>query len=255
MKISGRNALMLSLLLMVAAAQAPAATAATELRVKNGTNTDVEVWWNATNPAANNITVKSGDEKLPVRIPAIFTDAGKGRFVLAPNQIASISRTSGGTILNGTITFNSIPVCPCGGEGQPPCPQLDGFALPKKLVNGVNQAEFALNTGFESIDISCVNGAGSRVEMLVEGGSPAWQNNVTHQPVKEIFNRRVNVAEGKDDNCDLVGVFPFNATDCVQTPHPPCGQPFCFHAVRDCQLDRQGSGGTVTVVIVGFDSL
>ncbi|HEY9719801.1 MAG TPA: hypothetical protein V6C69_20140 [Trichormus sp.] len=257
MKISGLKHFVLASLLLAAVVLAPAASAQTKLAVKNGSNTEVEVWWNGTNPAANNITVKSGNERIPVRIPSIFTDAGKGSFFLAPNQAVIISRTSGGNFLNGTITFNSIPVCPCGGEGQPPCPQLDDFRLPKKLVNGVNQAEFALNapSNFESIDISCVNGADSRIEMLAEGGSPKWQNNVTHQPVSRIVNRRVDVAAHKDENCAEVGVFPFNATDCVQTPSPPCGQPFCFHAVRDCQLDRQGSGGTVSVIIVGFDNL
>ncbi len=237
--------------------RAPQAQAAvTVLKVYNSTSTAVDVWFNSENPFANNINVRQGGHKLPVRIPSIFTRGEKGVFTLPAGQTVTIDRTSGGNVLNGTITFNCIPVCPCGGSGQPPCPQLPGdFPLPTKLVNGVNQCEFALNTGFESVDISCVNGANSNTAMAVEGGTPVWKNNVTNQPVTRIQNGLVDVAKKIDTNCAAVGVFPFNATDCIQTPNPPCGQQFCFHTVRDCQLDRKGSGGTVTVIITGFEVL
>ena len=231
----------------------------TELKVYNSTSTAVEVWWNSENPFANNINVRGtdgGGRKYPVRIPSNFSRGEKGVFTLPAGKTVLIDRSTGGDVLNGTITFNCIPVCPCGGSGQPPCPQLPGdFPLPTKLVNGVNQCEFALNTGFESVDISCVNGANSNTAMAVEGGTPVWKNNVTNQPVTRIQNGLVDVAKKIDTNCSAVGVFPFNATDCIQTPNPPCGQPFCFHTVRDCQLDRQGSGGTVTVIITGFEVL
>jgi len=236
----------------------PAAQAATALKVYNSTNSEVEVWWNCENPFANNITVHDGNHVLPVRVPSNFTRAEKGVFNLPAGATATITRNSGGSTMSGTITFDCIPVCPCGGSGQPPCPVLPaGFRLPERLVNGVNQAEFTLNppSNFESVDISCVNGANSRILMELVGGSPVWQNPATHQPVSKIVNRMVDVAARRDENCAEVGVFPFNASDCIQTPLPPCGQPICFHAVRDCQLDRQGSGGTVTIVIAGFDAL
>ncbi len=236
---------------------APSAQAQpTQLLVYNSTSTPVDVWFNSENPFANNISVREGAHKYQVRIPSIFTRGEKGVFTLPAGRTVTIDRISGGDVLNGTITFDAIPVCPCGGSGQPPCPQLPGdFKLPTKLVNGVNQCEFALNTGFESIDISCVNGAHSNTAMAVQGGTPVWKNNVTNQPVSRIQNGLVDVAKKIDMNCSAVGVFPFNATDCIQTPNPPCGQPFCFHTVRDCQLDRKGSGGTVTIIITGFEVL
>lgn len=233
----------------------------TVLQVYNSSSTAVDVWWNSETPSANNINVRGADgggRKYPVRIPSNFARGEKGVFTLPAGKTVIIDRTAGGDLLNGTITFNCIPVCPCGGDNQPPCPQLPGdFPLPTKLVNGVNQCEFALNTAsrFESVDISCVNGANSNAAMAVEGGTPVWKNNVTNQPVSRIQNGLVDVAKKIDTNCSAVGVFPFNATDCVGTPNPPCGQPFCFHTVRDCQLDRQGSGGTVTVIITGFEVL
>ena len=228
----------------------------TILKVYNSTSTPVDVWWNSENPFATNINVRDGSRKIPVRIPSNFARGEKGVFTLNAGQTVIVDRSTGGDVLNGTITFNCIPVCPCGGASQPPCPQLPGdFPLPTKLVNGVNQCEFALNTGFESVDISCVNGSNSNTAMALEGGTPVWKNNVTNQPVSRIQNGLVDVAKKIDTNCSAVGVFPFNATDCIQTPNPPCGQPFCFHTVRDCQLDRQGNGGTVTVIITGFEVL
>lgn len=230
----------------------------TILKVYNSTSTAVDVWWNCENPFATNINVRDGSRKIPVRIPSNFSRGEKGVFTLNAGQTVIVDRSTGGDTLNGTITFNAIPVCPCGGTLPSPCPQLPGdFPLPTKLPNGVNQCEFALNTpsDFESVDISCVNGSNSNTAMAVEGGSPVWKNNVTNQPVSRIQNGLVDVAKKIDTNCSAVGVFPFNATDCIQTPNPPCGQPFCFHTVRDCQLDRKGHGGTVTVIITGFEVL
>jgi len=226
----------------------------TKVRIFNGGPIPAQVWWNAKRLAANYITIRDvdGDKILPLRIPSIYTRGEKGVFTLDAGHTAVVTRNSGGTELDGTITFDGIPVCPCGGNGQPPCPQIDGFRLPKKLVNGVNQAEVSLNTGFESVDISCVYGANAHITILLDGGSPQWQNNITHEHVSQIKNKRVDVDERRDENCGEVGVFPFNATDCIQAPNPPCGQPICFHVVRDCRLDRQGSGGTVTIVFSGF---
>jgi hypothetical protein len=247
-----RLASLVSLFLLLACFAISPAKAATELRVYNSSSQSVDVWWNGTNPTADNLTVKTlNGRPVTVAVPGTF-GGGKGVFTLAPGQTVSVARTNGGTVLNGTITFNCIPVCPCGGPSQPPCPVVPGFTLPSKLVNGVNQCEFALNTGFESVDISCVNGANCQTTMNMAGGSPVWKNNITKQPVGTIGNQRVDVSKRIDGNCNNVGVFPFNATDCIQTPNPPCGTPFCFHATRDCQLDRQGSGGTVTCVINQF---
>jgi hypothetical protein len=262
---STNTALVATLVMVVLAVLAPMSIAKpnsnaelTQLKVYNATSNEVFVWWNSETPNARQISVTDQTGGHPqVKIPNIFSRGEKGQIALPAGYTITIASTSGSPVLNGTITFDCIPVCPCGGGGsQPPCPQVGtGFNLPTQLVNGVNQAEFALNTIFESVDISCVNGANSKLEMEVKGGTPQWIDPVTKNPVIHIKNGSVDVAARVDDNCSRLGVFPFNATDCIKTPNPPCGQPICFHKQRDCQLDRKGQGGTVTIVIKGFEAL
>jgi hypothetical protein len=265
MKIWKKTALLATLVMMVLAVLTPmsiakptANAALTELKVYNATSNTVQVWWNSETPNARQIAVTNQNgQRLTVKIPNIYSRGEKGAIEVPAGDTVTIASTAGNGVLNGTITFDCIPICPCGpGTSFPSCPQVgEGFNLPTALPNGVDQAEFALNTIFESVDISCVNGANTKLEMEVKGGTPQWIDPVTKNPVSNIANGPVNVSARTDDNCARLGVFPFNATDCIKTPNPPCGQPICFHKQRDCQLDRKGQGGTVTIKIKGFESL
>lgn len=237
----------------------PAANAATVMKVYNGTNASVDVWINSTNPPCNKMKAtndRTGAE-ITITVPDTFkSNNGKGVFALPAGDTATLSRKDNELVINGSVSFNAIPVCPCGGDGQPPCPVVPGFNLPAKLVNGVTQFEYALNTGFEAIDIGCGNGVNSKIRVALDGGNPVWANNVTHAPVSTIQNGPIDIARRIDSNCEAVGVFPFSITDCVTNPNRPCGQPICpLRGVRTCQLDRQGSGGVVTVGVYGFDAL
>ncbi|HEY9713425.1 MAG TPA: hypothetical protein V6C72_08135, partial [Chroococcales cyanobacterium] len=217
----------------------------------------VDVWINSTNPPCN--IMKATDAKsganIPITIPSTFSgNNGKGFFSLPAGGIAILGRNDGNILINGSITFNAIPICPCGGSNQPPCPVVPGANLPTKLINGVNQFEYSLNSTFESIDIGCGNGENGRIAAKLQGGSPVWANNVTHQPVPMIQSNQIDILRHRDDNCQEVGVFPFSITDCVTNPNPPCGAPICpLRGVRTCQLDRKGEGGTVSVYIQSTD--
>jgi hypothetical protein len=256
-KIAFLSALAFSFL--VSLAITPAAQAEpTVLKVYNATGTDVAVWWNCTSPGANNINVISDNHTINVRIPSQYPNGEKGVFTLTAGQLATITPKSGNTIVSGSLTFACTPTCPCGTEGLVPCPQLGGgFYLPERLPNGTNQGEFTLNNnGHESVDISCVNGANAKIVMKLEGGSPIW---ATHGgvPTSSITNKRIDIAAKRDENCTQVGVYPFNLTQCNSTNTVTClnGQPLCSatNGADFCELGRNGTGGTVTVEIQGFD--
>lgn len=234
---------------LVTLTTSPAALAQTTLQVYNATGTFVDVWWNCTSPPPSAITVKVGGAPVKVNLSR---DTGKGFFTLSAGQTATIERTGGGSIVSAAMTFDSIPTCPCGIDGSPGCPQFgDGFRLPTKLPNGVNQAECTLNTGGnESVDISCVNGANSKIVMQLAGGSPAWS-------VGSITNKRIDIAAGTDQNCTQRGVYPFNYTQCSSKSINTCLNGIFLCTATNgpdfCEVGRAGSGGTVTVVIEGFD--
>jgi hypothetical protein len=256
-KIAFLSALAFSLLVNLGLSSAAQAEPTT-LRVYNATGADVEVWWNCTSPSANNINVKVGGHELNVRIPSQYSSGQKGVFTLTNGETATITPKSGNTIISGSLTFDCTPTCPCGTSGLVPCPQLGGgFRLPERLPNGTNQAEFTLNNnGNESVDISCVNGVNAKIAMRLEGGSPTWH---THSgtPISNITNRRIDIAAGLDENCTQPGVYPFNLTQCSSTNTSTClnGQPLCHptNGPDFCELGRQGSGGTVTVMVEGFN--
>jgi len=181
-----------------------------------------------------------------------------------------------------TATFGAYQQCPGGSAPFP-----GGGPVP----NGVNQYEPTLNLpgtvggtvvgGNETMDITCVNGANSVIQVTIN--SPAINNQWTYDSTKTIplggsltsANSWVKAgAGGCDDNCKVtVGgvttdrpfVYPFGCTMCNIFPNPvfTCGQ-FCaaqngLPANVGCTIDRSpGSGiettkfgGTVLVTYLG----
>jgi hypothetical protein len=180
-----------------------------------------------------------------------------------------------------TVTFAAYQQCPNGGAP---------FPVPSSVPNGVNQYEPTLNLpgtiggnhvgGNETMDITCVNGANSILQVTIN--SPSATNLWTYDQSKTVpsggsitsQNSWVNVAQKCDDNCSItVGgvttdrpfVYPFGCTQCnrLPDPAPPCGQ-FCaaqngLPPNTGCTIDRSpGSGiettqfgGTVLVSYLG----
>jgi len=140
--------------------------------------------------------------------------------------------------------------------GSPPlnCPTRD-------YPEGMNLAEFILNNGFqsgnpqESIDVSAVTGVNAFIKFSMSGGG-AWNAGKENPNITGFENKRLN------ENCGVIGVYPYGCDGCTerisppncsdnQPPPPPYGN--CQSAAI-CQVQRDAStaGGTVIISFEGF---
>lgn len=203
----------------------------TKLRVYNATQRPEVVWvtLGATEGCCHDVSHLTG-----VHVEKV--NPLQGYFNLHANGWADIIAPEGEG-LNGNLCFGSPPIN---------CPTAD-------FPHGVNLAEFIINNGFqpggqETIDISCVCGANTRISMDVS--SYDWTTNGGAIPVRVISN------EAWDKNTGLLGVFPYGCDNCTASVAPPeCigQQPQFAQSAPICNVQRPAAdnqGGTVTVVLL-----
>jgi hypothetical protein len=203
-----------------------------------------------------------------------FTNINKGWFLLKRGhtvQLYSTTVSSGSSTPNYcldsfNIGFQGIGnTCPVNGTStatmnfpnSTPGPNFNqdvskytpipAIAKPK---NGTNGFEGSINlttaNAPESVDISCVNGANSKIQMQITPpvGGPYWTynagpqagGNISYATTANFENSWLNVqptgTTGCDDNCvdpktglARPGVFPYGCSICnhFPDPAPPCG--------------------------------
>ncbi len=121
------------------------------------------------------------DEKLHiVPITQLGDDAHQGFFQLPQGATYTVKPKSGSCLQATIVTFAAPPQCPCTGT----CSGFVPFVPGPNLPDGVNSAEVTLNppTGNpqfpnqETVDISCINGANTEIQMEFNGGGPVWND-------------------------------------------------------------------------------
>ncbi len=254
---------------------------------QNNASTAVEVWIKVQLPPAVNIwppedcvydvhelTVKRSDGSV-IYIQTPLDPKEAGFFNLPFNETVTIASTKPGGLLNGIlISFVREHQCPCGLNMNQGCASDTAGEPGDDIPNGVTAAELTLNIPIstpqmpEGADISCVNGANTTIQMDYDPGSGKnWYNGdlpSSDLNVRQIHNSWVDIANSKDDNQNLSGVFPYNCNDCILTPptnrsaNGTCGAmiPFVVPGERHCQVGRNrdptnGFGGTVTITYLG----
>jgi len=252
----------------------------TVLQVTNSASKEVDVWIKVQIPDplkpcvtcvynVNEMKV-TGPDNTTINIIPLLPDNEAGYFVLPSNQTVTIARKDNVPFLNGVLlSFEIVHQCPCGksagfpGNCQGRAQYVDGLDQP----NGVTGAEVTLNPpdpgAQEAADISCVNGANASILMNYYPivGSNNWNNGDGGETnVTQIQNSWVDIANQRDNNTTLSGVFPYNCDDCVKIKGPiPCGNYGIFlppPTERHCQVQRDSNsngefGGTVKITYLG----
>jgi hypothetical protein len=255
-------------------------SASTSLAVYNGGNSNVytiiTVNTGGLTPSINNIQVNGSSSWIAptTSTPPPPTDSGlyytcppttsgcaspplQGFFYLQSGATANITSTAGQNVLSGvSISFIQPPyACPGQSNGFYP------FTPEFTAANGTNFAEVTLNvTTGEFVDISCNNGANATINVAGVGG-PNWMIGGSSTPTPlSITNSWVDGTTGKDNNCQISGVFPFQFTTCTTGPNACPSNPdnaTCKAGPANngpCEFSRlagQTGGGTVTVSYMG----
>jgi len=210
--------------LLILLAVSSAAAAQTTLKVHNAASHPVDVW----------VTVGAvaGCAKI-ADFPFITPAANKmqGSFTLGAGDSQAFPTDKG--CLNGNISFGSAPQnCP-----TPTAPQ------------GMNLAEFNLNQGTETIDISDVAGVNAFIEFQMNGGG-AW-GTAGHANMTSFSNEDIGQNVGRP------GVYPYGCDVCTARQNPPScttGKTCQIEAICNVQRTPGTEGGTVTVVFNGFSN-
>jgi hypothetical protein len=268
--ISKLNLFVLLFAALAAMTLCPRAFAQTQLNICNTTKHSILVFVNV--PPTSNLgcgptaiteltATSSGKHPTTISITQAGGSAQNGMFTLAGRETAVIGTTSGFTCLDTVgFTFLAQAQCPClhtASSPFPPCGLPAGINLP----DGTNTAEVVLNPPSkdnESVDISCINGANSAMQFVMSGG-PRWtstgSDTITqfHNASIEIDHHGVCTADG---NCNKVGVYPYNLTNCTAGPGNGCAvsqKSPCGARTASCQVSRAAgkSGGVVTVNYLG----
>ncbi len=253
----------------------------TVLQVTNSASTEVDVWIkvqipDTTKPPCDTCVYNvnemkvTGPDNTIIGIIPLLPDNEAGYFVLPSNQTVTIARKDNVPFLNGVLlSFEIVHQCPCGksagfpGNCQGRAQYVDGLDQP----NGVTGAEVTLNPpdplAQEAADISCVNGANASILINYYPivGSNNWNNGDGGETnVTQIQNSWVDIANQRDNNTTLSGVFPYNCDDCVKIKGPiPCGNYGIFlppPTERHCLVQRDSNsngefGGTVKITYLG----
>jgi hypothetical protein len=169
----------------------------------------------------------------------VLDSAVQTSFYLLPyDTINYISPVGKG--INGNITFGYAPQN-CPDTTQTP--------------DGINLFEFNLNDNFlvnaqETIDISCVSGVNSFMQVaMIDGG--LWNNGI--DTVLFFLNGSLY------NNLNQSGVYPFGCDSCVgitkKTPYCSGHKPYAKPQSKNiCNIQRNASsfGGTVFLKFAGF---
>jgi hypothetical protein len=211
----------------------------TSVIVTNGTQESVTAWLTlgATAGCISSVT------DVPWGITAVPGNALQGSFTLKAGA-STKAYSSGSTGFNGSVSFGAPPTCPTS-----------------TYANGINQAEFILNNGFqqgnpqESIDISCMNGVNATIEMSATGGGADWTAyNPANPQQPQTVTSFTNKALGSNTN--VVGIYPANCPACTSAQSPPVcsgvSETPSSHPVCQVQRNASDSGGTVTITFQGF---
>lgn len=205
--------------------------------------------------------------------PTQYGPVENGTFSVASGHTVTVTSILGPCLQGIVFFFGSPGQCACGPNTPiPNCAGFTPFVQGPAQPNGVNQGEASLNlpTSNEAIDISCVQGANSALQMVVTApaGGPFWFLGNDPTPITTTIttqNSWVNIAGKVDNNCvstatnqPIPGIFPFGCTDCINSPSPPCGAPFCVPAWGSnpgCQYNRAPLAGQQFGGIVQFNYL
>ena len=208
----------------------------TKLKVKNGSEEPAKIWitLGAADPKSS-IPAVEDVSKLTltptVDLTPVPGNPKQASIELAPDEEVEIAAPDG-QALNGNFSYDSAPTQCNPALGEPP---FDGTTL----------AEFNLNGGQETLDISCVGGINAVWGCKVDGGTP-WKAGPAG--VVGTFHNRARA------NAGLPGVFPYGCDDCTASVSPPS----CIEPGKDneppqrdaiCNVQRDGfdepGGGTV----------
>tara|TARA_R110002020_G_scaffold147202_1_gene322468 strand:- start:208 stop:882 length:675 start_codon:yes stop_codon:yes gene_type:complete len=126
------------------------------------------------------------------------------------------------------------------------CGACDAPTTPK---HGVNVFEGTVNTEFEAIDISAMDGVNSIMRLSVDQDN--WIVGTTGKSLTSTQNKSFG------ENCNITCVFPYQCTDCVKiiSPPPPCNPtiPVVCNKERICQANRHDQqGGNVLIEFLEF---
>lgn len=182
--------------------------------------------------------------------PEVSASTIEATFLLGAGQ--STCFNSGNLSFSGNIAFGPV-IAPrgCGGAATSCYPDAATFF------------EFALNlgpTGWETVDISGVNGTNALVTANL--GAPIWTNSVTTNSVTSITNTAIG-----SWTSGLNGVYGWQSTNCTSAVNPPNPLPTCAaplhtpaatqnqsQAICNIQRSPGTTGGTVEVVFNGYAS-
>jgi hypothetical protein len=227
---------------------APPASQPTSLQFSNATASSVTAFLTLGDNSAGRIPdVRLVDVSNGQNVPVTNVDPVRslqGSFTLQPRQTVSWNSFSGG-VATGSVTFRAFPQS-CRTPGGP---------------SGVTKGEFAINLGFEAVDVSSVDGINAIMAMdLSDGGATPWPSNP---------NSGGRVAQNSGTltgDKPAWGVFPYRCTQCAAignapptdcNPLGPAQQSYCKDGTEAnprpvvCQLNRTGSGGTVKFIFKG----
>jgi hypothetical protein len=209
--------------------QSAEAPAPTTLVVANGTDSDITAYFTV-GVAADNVTIG----QIPF-VTAVPGNPNQGTFTVAANSSVQYAPPAGTTLI-GNVCFGSPPInCPT-----------------KHWPTAVNLFEFSLDLpagSWETVDISCVAGVNSLMTVALAGG-PGWNAGSTEPSVTSFHNKVPG------HNTGLVGVYPIGCDICTGSQNPPtCKTPVKHERPQSqpiCNVQRNGSGGTVTVTFAGY---
>lgn len=167
---------------------------------------------------------------LPPDVVLAINGVKQGTVLIPPKRWIPIA-ASPGVGLNGNISFLHVPT-QCNPE----------------YPIGTNLFEFNLNSGMETVDISCVGGLNTIMQVIFENG-PIWNAGKTDRSVKGFTNKEKYLNRG------IPGVFPYGCDLCTSSNNPPpCTkddprvrpqlEPIC-----NVQRSEHIRGGTVSVVL------
>lgn len=204
----------------------PVASLNTEMIIVNNTDDSVLVY----------LTLSGYNDSLAPQyvqnVDSVFgcTQTGlNGSFYLAGRD--SVSYTSSKRF-SGNVSFGSAPLN---------CPILS-------WPTGVNPFEFNLNVPQESIDISAVGGVNCLLSVNLIGG-PNWV-------AAQYTNVRTFYNDSMYKNTNLVGVFPYGCTNCVndQGAEGCVTKPETPDSTHICNPTRAAGvkGGKVILTFNGF---
>lgn len=237
------------------------AAGSTVLQVQNTTTTTARMAVAAYVMPSNldNLKVYSLTDSGPVTMTPM-PDGSNWRYVDMAGgeqyELYSIQPNGSGVVDNQLNSFIVAFGDPTVFKTQPYCPGT--FNL---YPNGINYFECTLNvTTGETLDISLNQGANTWLGVQCNPPSPipGWTTNNGLQAVTSFQNSFLSVAGSYDDNCCLVGVFPYGLSNCTAGPSSCSSStnpgPFCSNDAIHCQVQRN-PGQQGGVVLVQFNGL